>query len=97
MFTAESNQKVEKENLPEKTVVPEQQERTVQDSKQQNSELDTEKGQWYTVHEREQTYKIMLRKGCQQRTTQKFRQELWHNGWTTKPTRSNCKEQWTQL
>ena len=24
----------------------------------------------YTVHEREQTYKITLRKGCQQRTTQ---------------------------
>ena len=46
----------------------------------------------YTVHKREWTYKIVLRKGCQQRTTQVFKQELWHNGWTTKPTRSNCKE-----
>ena len=56
MFTAESNQKVEKENLSKKrtvvpkprkdTVVPEQQERTVQDSKQESSQLDTEKGQF---------------------------------------------------
>ena len=76
----ESNQKVEKENsFKKKTVVPEQRERTVRDSKQESSELDTEKGQLYTVHERERTYKITLRKGCQQRTTQVFKQELWHN------------------
>ena len=43
MFTAESNQKVEKENLSKDTVVPEQRERTVGDSKQESSELDTEK------------------------------------------------------
>ena len=53
-FTAESNQKVEKENLSkkkkrvvpepqERTVVPKQGERTVRDSKQENSEIDTEK------------------------------------------------------
>ena len=44
-FTAESNQKVEKENLSKKkdTVVPKQRERTVRDSKQESSELDTEK------------------------------------------------------
>ena len=88
-FTAEPNQKVDKENLPKKkkkTVVSEQRERTVRDSKQESSELDIEKGQLDTVHEREQTYKIMLRKGCQQRTTQEFKQELWHNGWTMRPT-----------
>ena len=73
--------KVEKENLPKKkTVVPKQRERTVRDNNQESLELNTEKGQLYTVHEREQTYKIMFRKGCQQRTTQEFRQELWHNG-----------------
>ena len=43
MFTAEANQKVEKENLSKNTVVPEQRERTVRDSKQKSSELDTVK------------------------------------------------------
>ena len=42
-FTVEANQKVEKENLSKKTVVPKQQERTVRDSKQESPELDTEK------------------------------------------------------
>ena len=44
-FTAESNQKVENKFFfqKKKTVVPEQQERTVQDSKQESPELDTEK------------------------------------------------------
>ena len=56
MFTAEYNQKLKKENLPKKkTVVPEQRERIVRESKQESSELDTEKGQLYTVHEREWT------------------------------------------
>ena len=49
-------------------------------SRQQAREFRTRhrKGHLYTVHEREQTYKITLRKGCQQRTTQAFKQELWH-------------------
>ena len=51
MFTAESNQKVENKLFQEETVVPEQRERTVQNSKQESPELDTEKGQLYTVHE----------------------------------------------
>ena len=43
-FTAESNQKVEEKKKSLKdTVFPKQRERTVQDSKQESSELDTEK------------------------------------------------------
>ena len=82
MYTAEIKQKVENKLFFKKkrTVVSEQRERTVQDSNKRSSQLGAEKGKLYTVHEREQTYKNTLGKGCQQRTTQEFRQELWHNG-----------------
>ena len=53
MFTVESNQKVEKENLSKKTVVP----KTAREnsSRQQAREFRTRhrKGQLHTVHERE--------------------------------------------
>ena len=89
-FTAESNQKVENKFFQKEDSCPRTaREKAVRDSNQESSELDTEKGQLYTVHEREQTYKTTLRKGCQQRTTQEFKQELWHNRWTMKPTRNN--------
>ena len=43
-------------------------------SRQQLKEFTTRhrKKKLYTVHEREQTYKNTLRKGCQQKTTQEF-------------------------
>ena len=78
MLTAESNQKVENKLFQEKQLsLNYERENSL---RQQPREFRPRHRQLYTVHKREQTYKNTLRKGCQQRTTQEFRQELWHNG-----------------